>query len=448
MRILLIYPDANRELIAWGDLGAIAEPLALEYVAAAALLDDHEVRILDLRLHRDEFEATVSAWQPDVVGVTGYSMHVLRIVEICATVKGLSPRCRTVVGGHHATLLPEDFFEPGIDHVVVGEGTAPFRQLLAAVERDAPGHDIAGVWTQLPDGGFVSGGDPADVDLAAMPTPARDLVPADRPRYFIDWMQPIALVRTTVGCPYRCSFCSLWRIMDGRYLRRDLDEVVVEITSVPERYVFLVDDEPFVNGGRMRALAEALAAAGVDKEYFSYCRIDSFLRDRSLMEQWQAIGLRRVFFGIESIFDDELADYHKRQRRAQIVEAVGVARELGIATMCNFIIKPEYTLAHFAEVVAFIRRHGIDYPTFTILTPIPGTDSLGDFSQLTSLQGNGRPQWDLFDLQHPVVATTLDPAEFMRQYHLLHRVFANSYQTAGVAAAKTSRKDPSPHAQT
>src|SRR6185312_489337 len=98
----------------------------------------------------------------------------------------------------------------------------------------------------------------------------------DRDRYFIDWMRPIALVRTTVGCPYRCSFCSLWKIMDGKYLRRDTSDVVAEIANIPERYVFLVDDEPFVNVRRMRLLAEQIADAGVDKEYFSYCRIDSF----------------------------------------------------------------------------------------------------------------------------------------------------------------------------
>lgn len=53
MKALLIYPNARSELIGWGDLGAIAEPLALEYLAAGAIGDGHEVRILDLRLHRD-----------------------------------------------------------------------------------------------------------------------------------------------------------------------------------------------------------------------------------------------------------------------------------------------------------------------------------------------------------------------------------------------------------
>jgi radical SAM superfamily enzyme YgiQ (UPF0313 family) len=428
MRVLLVYPDARRELIGWGDLGAVAEPLALEYVGAAARKAGHEARILDLRLHPDDLEPVILDWQPDVVGVTGYSMHVLRNLEICAAARSVGAGCRTVVGGHHATLLPEDYFEPPVDHVVVGEGTAPFGALLRRIAAGEPADGIPGVWTRGADGSFLLGGHPPQTDLAGMPRPDRGLTAGDRDKYYIDWMRPIALVRTTVGCPYRCSFCSLWKIMDGKYLRREVSDVVAEIATIPERYVFLVDDEPFVNVRRMRLLAEQLADADVDKEYFGYCRIDSFLRDRALMELWRSIGLRRVFFGIESIFDDELEEYNKRQRRSQIVEAIQVARELGIGTMSNFIIKPTYEMRHFADVVAFIRDSGIDYPSFTILTPIPGTEAGSRFEDFTELQPNGRPRWDLFDLQHPVVPTTLEPEEFRRQYHLLHRVFADQYR--------------------
>ena len=79
----------------------------------------------------------MTAWgfQPDVVGVTGYSMHVLRNLSICAAVKKVAPDCRTVVGGHHATLLPEDFFEPQIDFVVCGEGGRAFRAILRGMEQ-------------------------------------------------------------------------------------------------------------------------------------------------------------------------------------------------------------------------------------------------------------------------------------------------------------------------
>jgi radical SAM superfamily enzyme YgiQ (UPF0313 family) len=427
MRVLLIYPNREKEIIGWGDLGAIAEPLALEYIASAAKAENVDVQILDLRLHPDLLEITLLVYQPDLIGVTGYSMHVLRNLSIMRTAKEYLPSVLTIVGGHHATLLPEDFFQPAVDFVVVGEGVHPFREVLRRLEQDQPIQEIAGVWSRV-EGEFRFGGAQGSFDIDSLPVPDRTLTGSDRSRYFIDWMKPIALMRTTVGCPFRCSFCALWRIMDGRYYKRDCDRVVAELRQIPERYVFLVDDEPFVNARRMKELAEGIAAAGIQKEYFAYCRIDSFLRDADLMKMWHDIGLRRVFFGIETIFESELRDYNKRQQLEQIIAGLNVARELGIGVFANFIIRPEYTAHEFEKIMAFIEHCHVDYPSFTILTPIPGTDAT--FDDVIDRQPNGRPNWDHFDLQHAVTPTALPLEEFTAEYHKLFRVFAKNYRDA------------------
>ena len=304
MKVLLIYPNLRKEIIGYGDLGAVAEPLALEYLGAG-LADSHEVRILDLRLHADALDSTLEDFEPDLVGVTGYSMHVLRNLAICRRVKELLPTSLTVVGGHHATLLAEDYFEPQVDLVVCGEGVGPLREIVRARERRQPIRDIPGVWTRV-DGTFVNGGPPPATDVDGLPFPDRSLTAADRDQYFIDWMKPIALLRTTLGCPYRCSFCSLWKIEHGRYHMRDIDRVVAEVASVREECIFLVDDEAFINGKRMLKLAQALKASGIRKRYFTYCRIDTLLRQPELMAAWVEVGLERLFIGIEAVSADEL----------------------------------------------------------------------------------------------------------------------------------------------
>ncbi len=426
MRVLLIYPNSSKEIIGWGDFGAIAEPLALEYVGTGVQMDGHDVQILDLRLHPDVLDLTLLDYGPDVVGLTGYSMHVLRDLAICRRVKELLPTCKTVVGGHHATLLPGDFLEPPVDYVVEGEGVFPFRRILERLGAKQPTLGIPGVWSRA-NGVFEYGGPPAHFDIDRMPVSDRSLTAQDRASYFIDWMRPIALVRTTVGCPYRCSFCSLWQIMDGRYHKRNIASVVEELLAINERYIFLVDDEPFVDPRRMQALAAAIGDARIEKEYFAYCRIDSFLRDRELMRRWREIGLRRLFIGVETIFDHELQDYNKRLKRGEIIEAYRVARELDIDLFSGFIISPEYTAAEFEALVTFIEEHKVEYPSFTILTPIPGTECGASFDHVLEKQPNGRPNWNYFDLQHPVTRTRLPRDEFMQHYRDLYRVFAPRY---------------------
>ena len=240
-------------------------------------------------------------------------------------------------------------------------------------------------------------------------------------------MKPIALIRTTVGCPYRCTFCSLWRIMDGRYHTRELDRIVDELATIPEEFVFLVDDEPFVNGPRMKELARRIEAAQIRKKYFAYCRIDTLLRERETMTAWRNIGLERLFIGIEAISDDELTDYHKKLTVVQIAEGLSRARELGIKVFAGFIVNPDYTRQDFKRLVRFIEHHRIDYPSFTILTPLPGTPSLATFDPIVVRQPNGRPRWDLFDLQEAVVETRLPLPEFMEEFAKLSKVFGGRY---------------------
>jgi radical SAM superfamily enzyme YgiQ (UPF0313 family) len=427
VRVLLIYPSAQSELIGWGDLGAIAEPLALEYLAAGVSADSHEVRILDLRLHRDELETTVQEFQPDIVGVTGYSMHVLRNLATCARVKELLPTCRTVVGGHHATLLPEDFFESQIDYVIQGEGTGPFVALLRDLETKKQPGLVPGLWARGISGRFINCGPPGAFDIDSLPFPNRTLAPEDRDSYFIDWMKPIALLRSTVGCPYRCSFCSLWKIMDGKYHMRGVDRVVAELSQIREECVFLVDDEAFIHRHRMTELAEAIRSSGLRKRYFGYCRIDTLLRDRPMMQLWRDIGLERLFIGIEAVSAQDLDEYNKRLQIAQIEEGLAVAREMAIEVFSGFIVNTNFTPRDFKQLVRFIEHNRVNYPSFTVLTPLPGTAALTNFDSVIERQPNGRPNWELFDLQHPVTRTTLPRESFRCEYRNLYDTFAGRY---------------------
>jgi radical SAM superfamily enzyme YgiQ (UPF0313 family) len=438
VKILLVWPKVR------GDWYAIAEPLALEYVAAGARQDGHQVAILDERLHRNALDQTLREFTPDVVGVTGYSMHVLAALAVCRRAKELLPHCWTAVGGHHATLMPDDFFEPQMDFVLPGEGVDAFRALLRALQRGITAPRVPGVWSRQ-DGEFAYGGEPQKFDINLLPVPDRSLTPADRSQYFIDWMRPLALARTTVGCPYSCNFCSLWKIMDHIYHLREIQPVVDELKQIEETFIFFVDDEAFINGKRMIALAEALERSGVRHRYFTYCRIDTMLRQPDVLARWRDIGLERLFIGIEAVTDADLKAFNKKLEVKQVDDGLRMAKDLGISVFANFIVKPSYTAADFAFLTRFIQeREGLlDYPSFTVWTPIPGTSLLdSEFTGVTERQANGRPNWALFDCQNPVTRTELPKSEFMRRYFDLwrtfqsHRVDVNSPErTVGVFGA-------------
>ena len=128
MRILLIEPPKPTLSIGGEDV-FLFEPLALEYLAAGVCMD-HEVRIFDHRLDKN-LDALLDDFQPEVVGITAYTVHVNVVKRLCTHIKSWNPKTLTVVGGHHATVKHEDFLYPSIDMVVIGEGVFPFQEVVA-----------------------------------------------------------------------------------------------------------------------------------------------------------------------------------------------------------------------------------------------------------------------------------------------------------------------------
>lgn len=137
MNILLIQPPKAAITIGGEDV-FLYEPLALEYIAAG-VLPEHGVHILDMRLGKDLAQA-LADFEPDVVGITAYTVHVNVVRRLFDQVKRWNADVLTVIGGHHATVAPQDFVWPSIDLIVMGEGVASFREI---VRRRAAGPNLA-----------------------------------------------------------------------------------------------------------------------------------------------------------------------------------------------------------------------------------------------------------------------------------------------------------------
>ena len=316
-----------------------------------------------------------------------------------------------VVGGHHATVMPADFLSPEIDIVVVGEGVFAFKAIVERLDRGERLLAIPGVGTRSGDGGLAM--TPAEPvrDLDSCPFPARSLTAPYRSSYFCDWMKPLASMRTSKGCPFRCSFCAQWKTAGGHYLRRSPERVVEELATIGEPCVFFADDESLVDVERMTRLATLIAEAGIRKRYFLYGRSDTIARNRPLLERWRDIGLERVFVGLEFSRDDDLRFIRKRSTIEDNERAVRTLQDLGIDIHASLIVRPEFDHDDFDALRRYCRRLGLNYPGFAVLTPLPGTelhDALED--RLLPLD------YEYFDFIHTVLPTALPVEEFYREY--------------------------------
>ena len=120
MRVLLIRPPVPHHAIGLKHL-MICEPLELEYVAAG--LEGHEVEIFDMIIERG-LERRLQQFKPEVVGTSSYVTGVNEVKKLCRRVKQWNPDCVTLVGGVHASCVPEDFAERGFETLPGKQQTA------------------------------------------------------------------------------------------------------------------------------------------------------------------------------------------------------------------------------------------------------------------------------------------------------------------------------------
>lgn len=412
MKVLLIQPPTH------GDLGLqafiLTEPLALEAVAAS-LLGEHEVQILDARLEPD-IVGRLSSFRPEAVGVSvSFTPDVYNAHRVLETVRGMIPHIHTFVGGHHATMCHGDF--AGLsDAVVLGEGEPTTPDLLRCWERGEALDGVAGIAFQGEEGWKQTPSRPLIENLDEIPIPARHLAAKYWGRYFHGKRRPCAHVETSRGCPYRCSFCSVWRFHQGKCRMRSPERVVREIQEIEAPNVFFCDDNFLANPDRARRICQALGEARVNKRYIMQIRADSVVRSPDVLEQWAEAGLESVFIGFEAVTQKRLDALEKRSSVRDNDEAISILRKLKISPMASLIIDPDFDRGDFAYLRGYLRQSKLPLPIiFSVLTPLPGTVLHQERGkELTT------SDYRLFDLQHAVLPTRLGLKGFYQEYYKLY----------------------------
>lgn len=411
MKILLVQP-AKPEKALGGEDFAIYEPLALEYLAAG-VAGDHDVRIFDMRLDHD-LDSLLREYRPDIVGITSYTVHVNTVKMLFRQIKAFNPDIVTIVGGHHATIMPADFYTPFIDVIITGEGVFPFKEVIVCLEKKMDLSKIPGS-VCMENGPIVIYQRDQVIDLDALPFPRRYLTVGYRKSYFSEWMRPLASIRTSKGCHFRCRFCALWKLTGGRYFTRKPECIVEELGTIEEKYVFFADDESLLDTKRMEVLADLIGQAGIRKRFFLYGRSDTIARHPELVEKWKKIGLERVFVGLEFIRDADLNLIRKGSTVENNVRAVQVLKGLDIDIFPMFIVKPEFERKDFADLRKYCLDLELDFIGFSVLTPLPGTDLYDDVKdKLINFN------YDYFDFFHTLLPTTLPVKDFYNELVALY----------------------------
>jgi len=395
------------------------EPLGMERVAQAVRTAGHEVHLLDLQTfaHAD-LARELRDFQPRAIGFSlNYLANLPEVVDLARQIKGADRRRFIFVGGHSAAFVADDLLEHGagaIDCVLRGEGENGTVQLLAAVED--------GGIDSVPGAVSAQGRGPAPSlldDLDRFP-PARDLLRRRR-RYFIGELDPCASIEFTRGCPWDCAFCSAWTFYGRSYRMASPEAAARDLASIAEPNAFIVDDVAFIRPEHGFAIGREIERRGIRKRYYLETRADVLSRNPEVFAYWQRLGLQYLFLGLEAIDEEGLKLHRKRASQGTNIEALEIARQIGVNTAVNLIVDPDWDERRFAMV----REWALSIPEIvhlTVSTPYPGTETW-----LTESRKLATVDYRLFDIQHAVLPTRLPLRRFYEELVATQRVLARKH---------------------
>jgi hopanoid C-3 methylase len=419
MRVLLLRPVPANERFGLGPFFRI-EPLGMEYIAAALEARGHDVTLADLRF-TSPIERCLDR-RPDVIGIA--AMHALEtdnVLDLVARIRAVAPGIPVIIGGHTAAAYPAPFARAAVgaavdavvDAIVLDDGERAVPRIVDALDRHEPLSSVPGLAIPGPDGVWIRtapDGDPFDLD--AVPRPARRHVAAWRRKYACLAHRPTWLVETARGCPFRCSFCSIWQLHARTVRERSIASVCDDFAAVGDD-VFVADDLFWHHPSRSLELARALRARGIRKSWvLVQSRVDTVARHPELLEAWRPVARDfDVFFGLEAATDDGLEGLGKDATVTQTVDAIEIARALRYGVTGNFVIDPAWEQADFERLWSFVDRHRLHQAGFTILTPLPGTAYFDAMRPRL-----GARKWADFDMHHLLWEPALGPQRFFELY--------------------------------
>lgn len=308
--------------------------------------------------------------------------------ETCTLLKQHNPNFKIMMTGTHPAALPaRTLKEEDIDFVCSQEGPQTIWATLEALKSGTEDFSAVpslwykrgGVCLSTPTGPLLD-----DLD-AEMPSGAWDLLPMERYRAHnwhcfehINERQPYVSIHTSLGCPYKCSFCcinapfgkSSYRMWSPETVINDIDILVNKYNVKNIKFV----DEMFVlKKSHVMGICDLIIERGYKLNIWAYARIDT-IKDEYL-DKLNRAGFRWLALGIESGSKRILDAVEKGRFDAnQSLQVIKKIQEAGINIIGNYIFGlPEDDYESMNETLDLAIEANCEFANFYCAMAYPGS---------------------------------------------------------------------------
>jgi len=396
MKFMFVYPNVSKAYTPQMGLLSLVSFL-LEHGVDAFVCDltfDYSSKYADHVLQDIDRE------KPDVIGISCRSMEYLTTIDILSEIRKKYKNILTLVGGPHATFVPEKMVIHA-DYIVRGEGEVVCLDIAHAVAAGRR-NDIS----QLDNIAFFRNGEMSTNQLR----PLFDLDKAPLPRYeifderhytshsflgIVPGAKVCGVFEGSRGCPFRCTYCSNAALQDlyrgtGRW-RREKSALMLrkEINHFRSLYemdaMYWIDEVVMTSDNRTSALNESLRDLKIPLIFME--RPEMVFEKR--VKDMKDAGAYSCSIGIES------ANQQFRQRMLgrgvpdeKIVEACALIKRNGVKTHAFMMMGlPEQSKEVMRESCYLLKKIQPDSAQATTYFPLPGTQLLLKSSEMGLFDG-------------------------------------------------------------
>lgn len=381
MKIALINPNYKGSL----ESKRAYIPLGLAYIAAVLRESKrHEIKVIDasaLNFSDEKVESELKNFKADIVAVGAVTDLLEGALNVCKIAKKLG--ITTVVGGVHATILPEETLSfEDVNIVISGEGEYTMLELADCIENEDLLENVKGILFKKVKNSKIKiiktkPRKPIE-NLDELPFPARDLFPWKLYSSYSSIVRktPTMHMMTSRGCPFQCTFCaspSLWKGCRARSPKNIANEIEYLTKRFGIKEIYLFDDTFNLNLKRAEEICDEIIKRKIKISLRVQARV--LPMTEKLLKKMKKAGCWCIYYGVESGNQEVLEDIKKVITLDQVRKTFKMTSNVGIKTFGFFMIGlPKDTRKTIKDTLNFALEINPDFVNFSILIVYPGTE--------------------------------------------------------------------------
>ena len=355
--------------------------MGLAYISAVLKKNGYNVVLFDTAFVGDK--KIIRGVMDRDIRIVMFSVHSIvynHALELCNRIKQVRPDVYTLFGGWHVLLSPDEVIgNDCVDMICVGEGEDVVVDIMRNIDVLDDVSSIPNVWFKR-NGVVIKNNIRPLGDIDELPYPDRDIFD----RRCLSDENGLFHFLTMRGCPYNCSFCCNYKMVDlyknigCRYIRfRDIDKVIAEMKYVKDKYdpkEFFFTDEMFLtNPGRVKEFCVKYVENDIGIPFGFMARVENV--DEDIIKVLRDAGCCRIHFGVESGNEELRRRYlNRHMSNKQIIDAFDLCHRYGIFTASfNMIGLPFETRETIMDTFDLNKRCKPTVFQMTILYPFYGT---------------------------------------------------------------------------